>query len=56
MKPVSVLSTVMSYEGWLRHANCLHLKKAHIGQEVQNIVTELSQAMNIQNPLRRCVL
>lgn len=56
MRPVSVLSSIMSYEGWLRPANCLNLKKAHIGPAVQEIVTELSRAMNVQNPLRRCVL
>lgn len=56
MRPVSVLSSIMSYEGWLRPANCLNLKKAHIGPAVQEIVTELARAMNVQNPLRRCVL
>jgi retron-type reverse transcriptase len=56
MPPVSVLSTVMSYEGWLRPANCLNLKKSHIDHEIKDIVSDVSRKMNINNPLWRCVV
>lgn len=56
MPSVSVLSTVMSYEGWMRHANCLNLKKSCFDSEVMGIMDEISEAMRINNPLRRCVL
>jgi retron-type reverse transcriptase len=56
MQPVSVLSTVMSYEGWLRHANCLHLKQTYINSEIRDIFRCICKSNSIKNPLRRCVI
>jgi len=56
MRPITVLSTIMSYEGWLRHANCLNLKKAVIDDEVKQIVADIVAVNETKNPLRRCVL
>jgi len=56
MAPESVVSSVMSYEGWMRHANCLNLKKVFIDADLQQIVKQLSAGSGKKNPLRRCVI
>jgi len=53
MSPISVVSCVMSYLGWLRHGNCLNLAKRHVDDEVQQIVAEASEERGTRNPFRR---
>jgi len=53
MQPITVVSTVMSYYGWMKHANCLHLWLSHVDSEVRRIVAVVCAAANIRNPLTR---
>jgi len=53
MKPVSVLSTVMSYYGWMKCANCLYLTKKYINIEIFMLLKDLCVRNRLQNPLNR---
>jgi RNA-directed DNA polymerase len=39
MPPVSVLSSIASYGGWMGHANCHNLKSRHIDLEIKQITS-----------------
>ena len=51
MEPISVISTVMSQYGWLKHANCLNLTRECIDYDIQNIVRKICLQNKIHNPL-----
>lgn len=51
--PVTIASTVMSYWGWMKHANCLNLWHAHADRPLLEIVKEACQKGAINNPLER---
>ena len=40
MRPISVMSTISSYGGWMKHANCMNLRNRHIDAEVQRILAQ----------------
>jgi len=51
MEPISIISVVMSYYGWLKHANCLNLTRKYIDCDIQDIIREICQQNKIHNPL-----
>jgi len=51
--PVTIASTVMSYHGWMKHANCLNLWHAHVDEEVEDLVETACRRGGIHNPLER---
>jgi RNA-directed DNA polymerase len=51
MQPINIVSSIMSYYGWMKHANCLNLMKAVIDEEIQEIVDKACFALHINNPL-----
>jgi len=51
--PVSIASTVMSYWGWMKHANCLNLWHAHADEKIQSIVNTACEKGGISNPMER---
>ena len=51
MEPISIISTVMSYYGWLIHANCLNLIRCGIDYDIRNIVRKTCLQNKIHNPL-----
>lgn len=51
MQPVSVLSSVMSYGGWMRHANCLNLKNAIFDPGLKMAVEQAAKTGNMRNPM-----
>jgi retron-type reverse transcriptase len=51
--PVSIASTVMSYWGWMKHANCLNLWHAHVDETIQQIVENACETAGIRNPMER---
>lgn len=53
MPPISVLSAVMSYYGWMRHANCLRLWHKYIDEEIRSIVAVVCDKAGIADPLER---
>lgn len=56
MEPISIISTVMSYYGWLIHANCLNLARHGIDHDIQNIVRKTCLQNKIHNPLTLSVI
>ena len=51
MDPISAISTVMSYYGWLKHANCLNLTRMYIDYDIRNIIRIICFQNKIHNPL-----
>ncbi len=56
MKPISVLSIVMGYYGWLKHANCLNLTRKYINCDIQHIIHKICQQNKIHNPLLSTII
>ena len=56
MEPISVLSTVMSYYGWLKHANCLNLTRKYIDYDIQGIIRRICRQNKIHNPLPSIII
>lgn len=52
MQPVSVVSVVMSYYGWMKPANCRHLWNVHVDHTIRGIVDEACKRGQIRNPLK----
>jgi len=48
-----IVGSVMSYWGWMQHANCLNLTKKYLDPEIQRIVSEACRSQGIRDPLRR---
>jgi hypothetical protein len=38
MRPVSIVSSIMSYDGWLKHADCHNLKVRHVDKKLQGVL------------------
>jgi hypothetical protein len=38
MAPISIASSIMSYRGWMVHANCRNLQTRHIDREISHIL------------------
>jgi len=53
MRPISVVSTVMSYYGWMTHANCLHLWHAYVDDQIRDILATVCRTAGIRNPMKR---
>lgn len=51
MIPISIISTVMSYYGWLKHANCLNLICNQIDYDIRSIIHKTCLQNKIHNPL-----
>jgi len=49
----NILSSIMSYLGWFKFANCFNLTKKYINITIYRIVKKVSEENNIKNPLRR---
>jgi len=52
-EPVTIGSTIMSYYGWLKHANCLNLWHRHVDGKVRDVLSEACIKGGIRNPLER---
>lgn len=53
MSSDQVINGLMSYWGWLKYGNCLHLAKRYIDTDIRRIVGMVSKMNGIKNPLRR---
>lgn len=51
LEPIQTLSIVMSYYGWLKHANCLNLTRHYIDTDIRNIVSIVCKRQGLHNPL-----
>jgi len=54
MRPQYVISSVMSYTGWIEHGNCFNLLKKYLleDKEIMKILDLLSSDLGYVNPLR----
>ena len=55
IEAISIISIVMSYCGWLKHANCFNLTQKYIDYDIQNIISEICQQNKIHNPLQSAI-
>lgn len=53
LEPVQVLSSVMSYYGWMKHANCLNLMSRHIDEDMMALIEDICRRNNLRNPAVR---
>lgn len=56
IQPRSALSSVVSYYGWMCHANTLNLRRKHINSSIIAIISRSSEEMKCKNPLRKMVI
>jgi len=52
-KNIGMVNSIMSYYGWMAHANCSNLFNAHVDSRIQDIVQNLCNIEDIHNPLGR---
>lgn len=52
LAPINILSSVMSYCGWMKFADCHNLQKKYIDINIKRIVNNVCTANSIHNPLR----
>ena len=53
LTPINILSGIMSYWGWMKHANCYRLQNKHIDSMIKKIVKEICSTSNMHNPLEQ---
>lgn len=46
-----IINAIMSYYGWIKYGNCLHLEKKYIDDNILKIVDDVCFRDNIKNPL-----
>jgi retron-type reverse transcriptase len=52
LPPSGILNSVMSYRGWLGHADCYNLAKKYINQDLYAIFNNVCKKEELSNPLR----
>lgn len=50
-KDIGIVSSIMSYKGWMLHANCYNLMNIYIDKEIKNVVKNLCNDESMHNPL-----
>ena len=53
LTPVNILSGIMSYWGWMKHANCYRLQSKYIDNGIKKIVKGICLTNNMHNPLEQ---
>jgi len=51
--PTGIVNQVMSYYGWLIHANCLNLWCNHVNQTILSTMSDICRSARIHNPIER---
>jgi retron-type reverse transcriptase len=51
LAPMNILSSVMSYRGWMKFADCHRLERKYIDAGINRIVSDVCSANNMHNPL-----
>jgi retron-type reverse transcriptase len=52
----AVLSSFVSYYGWMCHANTLNLRRRHITDGIKDKMIEASEELKCKNPIRKMVI
>ena len=53
LTPINILSGIMSYWGWMKHANCYRLERKYISGPIKQIIRNICIANRLHNPLAR---
>lgn len=53
LTPINILSSIMSYWGWMKHANCYRLERKYIDNPIKKIVHNICMANKLHNPLKQ---
>jgi len=51
LTPINILSGVMSYWGWMKHADCVRLQNKYIDHGVKKIVDNVCKENKLHNPM-----
>lgn len=54
--PQAALSSVVSYYGWLCHANTLNLRRKYIDSGIMDVISQACDDLRCKNPLRKMVI
>ncbi|MDA3788064.1 MAG: reverse transcriptase domain-containing protein [Desulfobacula sp.] len=52
LTPINILGGVMSYWGWMKHANCYRLQDKYIDEDIKQIVNNVCITNKLHNPVR----
>lgn len=53
LSPINILNSIMSYYGWMKHANCNNLLNTKIDNDIYYIIDNICDKNNLNNPLNR---
>lgn len=56
LNPRAMISSFVSYYGWLCHANTLNLRRNHVTKSVQEHIRKACEVMKCKNPMRKMCL
>ena len=56
IQPRSALSSVVSYYGWMCHANTLNLRRKYIDSGIMDVISQACDDLRCKNPLRKMVV
>ena len=51
LSPINILSGIMSYWGWMKHANCYRLQRKYIDGEIKQIANDICITNKFHNPI-----
>lgn len=51
LTPINILSSIMSYWGWMKYADCYRLSQKYIDNQIKQIVKRICLANKMHNPL-----
>ncbi len=52
LTPINILSSVMSYWGWMKYADCYTLQNKYINNEIKTIIKNICINNKLHNPIR----
>lgn len=53
LSEINILNSIMSYYGWMKHANCNNLLRVKIDTQICNIINDICIENNLNNPLNK---
>lgn len=56
MVPLEVISGIMSYYGWMKHANCMNLMKSILDDKLLRILARVCERAGVGNPLSKIAM
>lgn len=56
MEPLEVISGIMSYYGWMKHANCMNLMQSILDEKLLRIMSGMCEKAGVGNPLSKIAM